>query len=1100
MDNAPIPAMSSPKPPEYIEEEIFEIKNEKKFKINQDNEIYLLSISLTNQDSILFKVQLVKEFVDNYYEKNYKRESFIKINNIFAYPKNIDGILEYIIKNIEAKKKNLNIKLNGDGVILNFDVSTILGQEDNIQLKLDKIEKNLNKILNELNDKFINFKDNQNKLDDKVKDIKELLTKQMAIENELKKEVKEMQMIKEAQINIENSFKKSSEQISNISKKKEKIKVNSNNININSEKIKSIEEYQKEMKKILNKNVEEFSDVNKKIEKCNNLIQNTYKEIDKITKNQNQMKNTIDDNSIEINTIKLKQIKLQEEKNLIFKNNINELEYIKKENIELKKNIKILSEKLNEIEEKNKKDENLELKKNIEFLSERLNEIEIDNQKKENLESNFKALIERTEEIEDNIHKREEELSKEIKEIQMIKEAQINIENSFKKSSEQINNISKNQEKIKINSNNININSEKIKSIEEYQKEMKTKLKQNEDEFSKMNKNIETYQNLIKTKSKEIDKIAINQNKMKNTIDDCSIEINSIKLKQIKFQEEKKINFENSFNEIKIIKKENLEQKQKIDKLSKRLKEIEDINIKKEKENEDKEKEFKEIKKEISLIKDFISKEEERKVNQEEEEDEDEENLEEKEEKEQEPFEENLEEKEEQEPFEENLEEKEEKEQDPFMNIKKIDYRRDGIKTEKKKENKRTQKNLEIYNEENNNNYFNRTFSQRFFKPYNTEGNLNLDLKEFGNKEDNLYNEQEKLGKKGIEDDPFNLKYKKTITSDLFTKKFYNNRACIFICSKDEGIYIAYGVKSLDLECYDVNNNRIFIIQKKLHKESFDSCRYFYEELKRKDLIITSSLDGHVKVINFSKYDCFILLDLNFESNNQRKIINTVYYINQHLIVPISNFDNGIIRFYKIDYGFYDSAKSTFIGSINKDAGFILGLNHFCRNFINFNKSCLLVANTNGVFVYYIDNLKFPQLYHKFIPKLTREEEKNNGFEEAYVIEKDEKFILIGPCFYHGYLFFWDFITKDLLNIMKLDSGISDICLWDNNYIFASLNHSTSQFVLIDINNRNIEKIFEVNDKDPRGCGIKVIRDTLHGSFLISSSINGKLNLYSNTI
>ncbi len=271
--------------------------------------------------------------------------------------------------------------------------------------------------------------------------------------------------------------------------------------------------------------------------------------------------------------------------------------------------------------------------------------------------------------------------------------------------------------------------------------------------------------------------------------------------------------------------------------------------------------------------------------------------------------------------------------------------------------------------------------------------------------------------------------------------------------------------------------------------------------MKRKDLIITSSLDGHVKVINFSRYDdCFILLDLNLESNYQRKIINTVYYINQHLIVPISNLDNGRIGFYKINYAFLDSSKSTFIGSINKDAGFILGLNYFYYDFINFNKSFLLVSNTKGIFVYSIDNLKFPQLYHQFIPKLTLEEEKNNGFDEAYVIEKDEQFILIGPCFYHGYLFFWDFITKDLLNIMKLDSGISDICLWDNNYLFASLNHSTSQFVLIDINNRNVEKKFIVNDKDPRGCGIKVIKDTLYGSFLISSSINGKLNLYSNTI
>ena len=80
---------------------------------------------------------------------------------------------------------------------------------------------------------------------------------------------------------------------------------------------------------------------------------------------------------------------------------------------------------------------------------------------------------------------------------------------------------------------------------------------------------------------------------------------------------------------------------------------------------------------------------------------------------------------------------------------------------------------------------------------------------------------------------------------------------------------------------------------------------------------------------------------------------------------------------------------------------------------------------------------------------------------------------------------------------MKMDSGISDICLWDNNYIFASLNHSTSQFCLINVNSKIIEKNFKVKDKEPRWCGIKFIRNEDKGDYLISSSINGKLNLYS---
>ena len=70
---------------------------------------------------------------------------------------------------------------------------------------------------------------------------------------------------------------------------------------------------------------------------------------------------------------------------------------------------------------------------------------------------------------------------------------------------------------------------------------------------------------------------------------------------------------------------------------------------------------------------------------------------------------------------------------------------------------------------------------------------------------------------------PSHFKLKKTISSDLFNVNFCNNRACIFTSLEDDKIYVAYGVLlSLDLECYDVLNDKKFIIIKKLHKESFD--------------------------------------------------------------------------------------------------------------------------------------------------------------------------------------------------------------------------------------------------------------------------------------
>ena len=317
----------------------------------------------------------------------------------------------------------------------------------------------------------------------------------------------------------------------------------------------------------------------------------------------------------------------------------------------------------------------------------------------------------------------------------------------------------------------------------------------------------------------------------------------------------------------------------------------------------------------------------------------------------------------------------------------------------------------------------------------------------FREREDKLSYEEEKSEKKNIsinkEEYPFNFKYNTTITSDLFTRNFYNNRACIFTYSKDNNVYVAYGVKNtFDLECYNALYDKKFIIIKELHKQSFDSCRYFYDELQNIDLIITASLDSHVKVINFLKENSEIILDLNFETNTAtKKIINTAYYIHQCVLVPFSNVKKGKVDFYRIKYDIFKT--HSFIGGIRENAGFILGLSHYFNEKRRVHYA--LIANKDGIFAYCIDNLKFPELYHKFIPDLDEEEKKKNCFGEAFVIEKGDSVILIGPSFTYGYLFFWDFFKGDLLHLMKLVSGISDICLWDNNYLFASLYKSTSQ-------------------------------------------------------
>ena len=265
---------------------------------------------------------------------------------------------------------------------------------------------------------------------------------------------------------------------------------------------------------------------------------------------------------------------------------------------------------------------------------------------------------------------------------------------------------------------------------------------------------------------------------------------------------------------------------------------------------------------------------------------------------------------------------------------------------------------------------------------------------------------------------PNNFKFKKTISTNLFKRNFYNNRACIFISCQDKKVYIAFGESSLNLEGYDIKENEKFTIYEKLHEDSFDSLRHFYDKKNDRDLLITASLDSHVKVIVFkrvlNKNKSEKIIDLNFQSEN-KEIINTAYFINDIILVPFSDDKNGNVKFYTMNEEYISELQNL---------GFILGLNVYFdgENQNNY----ILIANTIGVFSYNFEKSSF----NRFIPKkITSQEKENNGFDEPYIIKKGKMYLLLGPCFYHPYLYIWNFFEGDLIHKFETPSGISDINL-----------------------------------------------------------------------
>ena len=238
---------------------------------------------------------------------------------------------------------------------------------------------------------------------------------------------------------------------------------------------------------------------------------------------------------------------------------------------------------------------------------------------------------------------------------------------------------------------------------------------------------------------------------------------------------------------------------------------------------------------------------------------------------------------------------------------------------------------------------------------------------------------------------------------------------------------MAFGETSLNLVCYDIIDDKKFTIIENLHENNFDTCRYFYDSNKKRDLLITASLDAHVKLINFKRDKSTKIMDLNFQSKNAKVIINTSYILNDIILIPISSSTAGTIKFYNMD--------AEYISELEENAGFILGLNTFYDQ--QKEENYILIANDKGILSYNMEQSSIMG----FIPKMT-EEKENNGFD---VIKKNNKLLLVGPCFYYGFIFLWDFYNRDLIKTIKTSSGISDINFWDNNYIFAGMVHSKNE-------------------------------------------------------
>ena len=289
---------------------------------------------------------------------------------------------------------------------------------------------------------------------------------------------------------------------------------------------------------------------------------------------------------------------------------------------------------------------------------------------------------------------------------------------------------------------------------------------------------------------------------------------------------------------------------------------------------------------------------------------------------------------------------------------------------------------------------------------------------------------------------PFNLQNFISIKSYSLD---YNNQFCVFNSIKNNTPLLICKYEHINLLCYNLITFELIKFIKNLHLFFIYCIKHFIN--KNNDIIITSSEDNKIKIINVSK-DWEIIKIINNVGDNQ------VYNIFSILLLS----DNGndyIISCNENDsylklYNFNDSK---FIKNIfNNNLGVRFIDNYFDKekklNFI-----IISLFNSNQIKVY-----NFTDLIEYFC--------YNNITSRNYIItEINGNVNFIIPKLWSNEIFIYDFHQGNLIYKIQLNNNIKLNCLllWNENYLFSGA--EDKNIYIIDLINKKEIKCYKSHNK-----------------------------------
>ena len=266
----------------------------------------------------------------------------------------------------------------------------------------------------------------------------------------------------------------------------------------------------------------------------------------------------------------------------------------------------------------------------------------------------------------------------------------------------------------------------------------------------------------------------------------------------------------------------------------------------------------------------------------------------------------------------------------------------------------------------------------------------------------------------------------KQLTNDSYSHLSLDNSFCIFN-SINNILYLIYANINRSIIAYNIVNNKKMLEIKNAHEEYITNFRYYLDNIKKRDLIISiSSDDTNIKIWNIN-FECLININ-NLNEDGYLFSACLLSYKNQlYIVIPSIEF----IRTFDFN-GNQIKALKDYNESIVIIDNFYD--NEICINYI-------ITGNTGYIKSYDFNSNK---IYYKYCD--------NDESEHYSIIINDKSNIkeMIETCS-DGYIRIWNFHSGELLRRIKTYYGLlKGICLWNKDFLYVGCNFNS--IYLIDLN------------------------------------------------